>query len=72
MTVVRAAEEGPVKTHRQGLAEIFALPLMIAVLAMIGLVGALLDDGLWDGLGAGLLAVSVVAIVWARTRARRS
>jgi hypothetical protein len=60
-----------VKAHRQSLAEIFALPLMIAVLALIGLVGALLDDGWWDGLGAGLLAVSVVAIVGARLRARR-
>lgn len=60
------------KTHRQSLGEIFVLPLIIAVLALIGLVGALLDDGLWDGLGAGLLAVSVVAIVWALVRARRS
>lgn len=60
------------KAHRQSLAEIFVLPLTIAALALIGLVGALLDDGLWDGLGAGLLAVSVVAIVGARLQARRS
>ncbi len=59
------------KTHRQSVGEIFALPLVIAGLAMIGLVGALLDDGLWDDLGAGLLAISVIAIVWARLRARR-
>lgn len=60
------------KTHRRSLAEIFALPVVIAALALVGLVGALLDNGLWDGLGAALLAVPVVAVVWARARAWRS
>lgn len=50
---------------------IFGAPLVIGVLSLAGLVGALLDDGIWDGLGTGLLAVSVAAIVWALFTRRR-
>lgn len=53
------------------LAAIFGAPLVLAVLSLTGLVGALLADGLWDGLGAGLLATTVVAIVWMRFRRRK-
>lgn len=49
---------------------IFGAPLALAVLSLIGLVGALLADGLWDGLGAVLLGASVATIVWARLRRR--
>lgn len=49
---------------------IFGAPLILAVLSLIGLVGALLADGLWDGLGAGLLGITVVAIAGARFRRR--
>lgn len=52
------------------LAAIFGAPLALAGLSLIGLVGALLADGLWDGLGAGLLGVSLAAIAWARFRLR--
>lgn len=45
---------------------IFGAPLALAALSLIGLIGALLGDGLWDGLGAGLLGVTVVTIVRAR------
>lgn len=47
----------------------FRWPLLIGVLSLSGLVGALLEDGLWDALGAGLIAVSVGVVVWARWRA---
>lgn len=47
----------------------FRWPLLLAVLSMTGLVGALLEDGLWDWLGAGLIAVAVGVVVWARWRA---
>lgn len=50
---------------------IFRAPLLIAGLSLTGLVGALLDDGLWDGLGAALLASSVIATAWARLKAAR-
>ena len=49
----------------------FRWPLLIAVLSLSGLVGALLEDGLWDGLGAGLIAVAVGVVVWARLKAAR-
>jgi len=39
---------------------IFGAPLAIAVLSLTGLVGALLADGAWDWIGAGLLAVCLV------------
>jgi len=50
---------------------VFGAPLVLAVLALTGLVGALLYDGLWDGFGAALLATAVVAVVLARVRFRR-
>jgi hypothetical protein len=59
------------KTHRQSLIKVFAWPLILFVLGLTGLVGALLADGLWDGLGAALVATGVVAIVWARIKADR-
>lgn len=52
------------------LGAIFGAPLALAGLNLIGLVGALLADGLWDGLGAALLGVSLAAIAWARFRPR--
>jgi hypothetical protein len=53
---------------RAGLVAIFAAPMALAVLSLIGLVGALLADGAWDGIGAGLLATSAAAVVWSRLR----
>jgi hypothetical protein len=50
---------------------VFGAPLALAALSLIGLVGALLADGLWDDLGAGLLATGVVVILRARLRRRR-
>ncbi len=48
----------------------FRWPLLLGLLSLTGLVGALLGDGLWDGLGAALIATSVAAPMWARIRAR--
>ncbi len=50
---------------------IFGAPLVIAVLSLVGLVGALLDDGAWDALGAALLAVGIGAAAWALAMRRR-
>lgn len=49
----------------------FRWPVLIGVLSLIGLVGALLTDGVWDGVFAALIMVSVIAVVWARARAHR-
>lgn len=45
---------------------IFGAPLVIAVLALTGLVGALLADGAWDWLGAVLLSGSIAGVVAGR------
>jgi hypothetical protein len=49
---------------------VFGVPLVLGVLALTGLVGALLYDGVWDGLGAALLATAVAVVVRARFRRR--
>ncbi|WP_332661252.1 hypothetical protein [Brevundimonas sp.] len=50
---------------------IFGAPLALAVLSLTGLVGALLNDGVWDWIGAVLLGATVAAAGWARFRAGR-
>lgn len=50
---------------------IFALPLLIAVLSLVGLVAALTGDGWRDAASWAALAVPVAAVAWAM-RARRS
>ncbi|WP_396595570.1 hypothetical protein [Brevundimonas sp. R86498] len=49
----------------------FRWPLLLAALTLTGLIGALLADGVWDGLGAALIATAVAAMVGARARAAR-
>ena len=50
---------------------VFRAPIMLLVLSLIGLVGALLEDGAWDAIGSALLASTVVAPIWALVRSRR-
>lgn len=49
---------------------IFAWPILIAVASLIGLVAALLGDGVLDALSWLGLAIPVVMVTWAM-RARR-
>ena len=49
---------------------VFRAPIMLFVLSLIGLVGALLEDGAWDMIGSVLLASGVVATIWALVRSR--
>ena len=55
----------------QSLTAIFAAPLALATLSLTGLIGALLADGVWNVIGAALLAAPVGAILWARLRRAR-
>ena len=65
------ADEGAADGMSRSLASIFGVPLGLAGLSLIGLVGALLADGAWDWIGAGLGATAVVVVAWARLRRLR-
>ena len=54
-----------------GLRAIFGAPIILFVLSLTGLIGALLEDGLWDGLAAALLGTALVVLAWALIRRRR-
>ncbi len=49
----------------------YAVPLLIGLVSIVGLVSALVGDGVRDWISWLALAVPVVVVVWART-ARRS
>lgn len=51
--------------------QVFRIPAVVAVLSFFGLVAALLDDGIWDWIGAAALGVSVAVTVWALVARRR-
>jgi xanthosine utilization system XapX-like protein len=53
------------KTGPFSLKAIFAVPLIVAVLSLIGLVGALLGDGVWDWVGWLGLGACVAVLSWA-------
>jgi predicted membrane protein len=68
MNAVDAPVQNSLKKERS-LARIFFWPLMIGIVSGIGLIGALLEDGWWDALFCGLLAIPVLvgaAFGWRR------
>lgn len=54
----------------QPLTTIFAAPLLLALLSIVGLVAALTGDGWRDALSWAALASPIAAIVWACARRR--
>ena len=50
--------------------DIFRVPVVLFGLSLIGLVGALLQDGAWDAVFSALLASTVVVTAWALIRSR--
>lgn len=46
--------------HHRTLLQIFAAPILVAVLSAIGLVAALIGDGFWDGVSWLMLALPVL------------
>lgn len=57
--------------RRQSLSAIFALPLVLAVLSLIGLINALAGDGFSDAVSWIALLIPVAAVIWAM-KVRRS
>ena len=53
------------KTGPLSLKALFAIPLSVAILSLIGLVGALLGDGVWDWVGWLGLGACVAVAGWA-------
>jgi hypothetical protein len=58
---------------RRSLARIFLFPALIAVVVLVGLVSALLGDGIWDAVSWVALAfpLAVFALFWKRTSRQR-
>ncbi len=50
--------------RRRTLSRIFAVPALLAAISLVGLLSALMADGLWDGLSWVALAIVVVTIAW--------
>ncbi len=50
---------------------IFGAPILVFALSLTGLIGALLEEGMWDWVFSALLASTVVVTVWALIRRRR-
>ncbi|MBN9499768.1 MAG: hypothetical protein J0H39_23725 [Alphaproteobacteria bacterium] len=51
----------PMPIHRrQTTTQIFAVPLLLAILSIVGLVSALVGDGAWDGLSWIALGIPIV------------
>jgi hypothetical protein len=48
------------KSMHRTLSQIFAAPLLVAIVSTLGLIGALVGDGWWDVLSWATLAVPVV------------
>lgn len=62
---------GPLKRGGRSPWSIFAVPIAIALLSIVGLVSALTGNGLRDALSWAALAVPVATVAWAM-RVRRS
>ncbi|MBS0530893.1 MAG: hypothetical protein JSS22_16100 [Proteobacteria bacterium] len=57
------------RARRQSARDIFRWPVVIGVLSTVGLLSALLGDGIWDGLSWLALAIPVLLYgVFARRR----
>jgi uncharacterized protein YqfA (UPF0365 family) len=51
---------------------LWGAPIVLAVLTIIGLISALVGDGVWDYLSAVALGVPVLTGAWCGLRSRRS
>ncbi|HYG42447.1 MAG TPA: hypothetical protein VEA17_05955 [Bordetella sp.] len=51
--------------HLQSPGEVFRVPIWLGVASTVGLVSALLGDGVWDGLSWVAILAPVAAVVWA-------
>lgn len=50
----------PLQSRRQTNRQIFAIPMLLGVLSVIGLVSALVGDGMWDGVSWTTLGTPIL------------
>ena len=62
---------GPLQRRGLPLRSVFAVPAVVAVLSLVGLVSALTGDGLRDAVSWAGLAVPIAVAAWAVRRRRR-
>jgi hypothetical protein len=58
--------------HRKTFWQIFAVPTLIGVLSVVGLVAALVGDGWWDGVSWLTLTIPVLLYFFYVLRRRRA
>ncbi len=56
--------EANARPRRRRLGAIFLVPAILAVLSGVGLISALLGDGVWDGLSWLALSVPIAVVAW--------
>jgi hypothetical protein len=61
----------PVQRRRQTNGQIFAIPMVIGILSVIGLLSALIGDGVWDAVSWLTLGIPIVLCVYFFVRRRR-
>lgn len=44
--------------------KLWGMPILLGVMSLVGLVSALLEDGLWDGLSWLTLGIPVALMLW--------
>ena len=54
-----------IRARYLSLTMVFAVPAVVAVLSLTGLVAALIGDGVWDAVGWLGLGACVAVLVWA-------
>jgi hypothetical protein len=54
----------PIQSRRQTNGQIFAIPMVLGALSVIGLVSALVGDGVWDGVSWMTLAIPILLCVY--------
>lgn len=52
--------------------KLWGVPLLLGVLTVVGLVSALLGDGIWDTVSAFALGIPVAVGAWFALRGRRN
>lgn len=58
--------------RRQTLGQIFIIPLVLGILSTVGLISALVGDGIWDGVSWITLGIPILLCAWFLLRPRRN